>query len=135
MKFKKINLGDSFETMEKITNSMINDFAKLSGDKNPIHLNDDYAKKTPFGKRVAHGMLIGSLISKVLGMDYPGNGTIYLSQELKFISPVYIDDVIKIIVEVIQIKSKKNILKLKTNCTNEKGDLVVDGTATIKLVK
>ena len=124
MKFKKINLGDSFETMEKITNSMINDFAKLSGDKNPIHLNDDYAKKTPFGKRVAHGMLIGSLISKVLGMDYPGNGTIYLSQELKFISPVYIDDVIKIIVEVIQIKSKKNILKLKTNCTNEKETLL-----------
>src|SRR5256884_9514216 len=84
-----------------ITDSDIVRFAEVSGDRNPVHLDAAYAARSPFGQRIAHGFLIGSLISAVLGTDLPGPGTIYLGQTLKFLAPVHINDSVTVSVEVI----------------------------------
>ena len=82
-------IGDLYSKKFQISEDMINGFAKYTGDKNPVHLNEEFASKTIFKTRIAHGFLVGSLISSVLGNDFPGNGTIYLSQSMKFMKPVY----------------------------------------------
>ena len=85
-----------------ITKKLVSDFAKLSGDYNPIHMSEEYAKTTVFKKPIAHGMLLGSLISAIIAKDLPGEGSIYLSQTLKFIKPVYIGNKVKISVKIIE---------------------------------
>jgi len=126
----KIKSGDKYSKIFAISESMINHFAVITGDNNPIHLDDGYAKTTIFKGRIAQGFLVGSLISSILGNDYPGNGTIYIAQNLKFINPVYIDDKIEVIIEVISV-SKNKCLKLKTLCKNQDGIIVINGDATV----
>ena len=82
-KIKSIKIGDKFSKSKLVTEKMINEFAKQTGDNNPLHLDEEFAAKTQFTKRIAHGFLIGSFISAVLGNDFPGEGTIYLSQTMK----------------------------------------------------
>jgi len=110
-------------------------FALVSGDHNPIHLDAEYAEKSLFGKRIAHGFLIGSLISAVLGNDMPGPGSIYLGQTLKFLAPIHIGDTVTVTVKVVAIREDKRIITLHTNCTNQQGTLVLSGEATVKYAK
>ena len=110
-------------------------FAHVSTDKNPIHIDEEYAARTPFGGRVAHGIMIASMISAVLGNDLPGHGSIYLGQTLKFLAPVRIGDMITVTAEVISLREDKRIVTLRTDCTNQEGTLVLTGEAIIKYVQ
>jgi len=125
----KIKIGDSAQISNTVTETVINDFAKATGDFNPIHLDQTYAEKTYFKGRIAHGVLSVGYISSVLGNLLPGPGGILLSQEVKFLAPVRIGDIITAKAEVIEMIPEKNRIKLKTTCTNQKGEVVVDGTA------
>src|SRR6476469_7826081 len=89
-----INVGDTYSTTREVTEQLINEFAELSGDHNPIHLDEEFAKTTRFGRRIAHGMLSGAFISAVLGYEFKERKIVYLSQTMKFIAPVYIGDTI-----------------------------------------
>ncbi len=125
----KIIMGDSAQISNTITEKTIKDFAEATGDFNPIHLDQTYAEKTYFKGRIAHGVLSVGYISSVLGNLLPGPGGILLSQDVKFLAPVKIGDVITARVEVIELLPEKNRVKFKTTCTNQKDDVVVDGTA------
>jgi 3-hydroxybutyryl-CoA dehydratase len=125
----QIKIGDSAQISNTITETVINDFAKATGDFNPIHLDQTYAEKTYFKGRIAHGVLSVGYISSVLGNLLPGPGGILLSQDVKFLAPVRIGDVITAKAEVIELNPGKNRVKFKTTCTNQKGEVVVDGTA------
>lgn len=127
----EIKIGDKESYQKTITETDVYLFAGISGDNNPAHLNDVEAKKSIFKQRVVHGMLTASLISCVLGTRYPGPGTIYLGQELKFLAPVFFGDTIKAEVEVLDVNIEKNIVKLITNCYNQNNKLVVEGIATV----
>ena len=117
-----------------ITDDDIVRFAEVSGDRNPVHLDADYAARSPFGQRIAHGFLIGSLISAAIGMDLPGPGSIYLGQTLKFVAPVHIGDTVTVSVEVIKVREDKGLITLRTDCTNQNGALVITGEAVVKYV-
>ena len=104
-------------------------FANVSEDKNPIHLDEEYAKTSIFGKRVVHGILQAGLISAVLGNQLPGKGSIYREQTLKFRKPAFIGDTLTATVEIVEIKDRVGLLTLKTTVTNQEGVLLVDGTA------
>ena len=128
-------IGTQATLTRTITEDDIRLFAHVSGDHNPIHLDAAYAEKTFFGKRVAHGFLIGSLISAVLGNDLPGPGTIYLGQTLKFLGPIHIGDTITVTVEVVAIREHKRILTLQTSCANQHGTVVLSGEAIVKYMR
>ncbi len=106
-------------------------FAAVTGDINPAHVDEAFAQESIFQGKVAHGLLTASLISAVLGTRLPGPGTIYLSQDLKFRRPVRIGDTITAMVEVTELIPEKNLARLKTTCTNQKGELVLEGTALV----
>ncbi|MCW7753722.1 MaoC family dehydratase [Desulfobotulus sp. H1] len=125
----QISMGDSATFAKTISESDVYQFAGITGDLNPAHINEEYAKGTVFKSRIAHGMLSAGLISAVLGNRLPGPGTIYLKQELKFLAPVRIGDTITAKVEVTGILMEKNRVTLRTTCTNQDGTLVVDGEA------
>jgi len=125
----EIKIGDSAQISNTITEKTIHDFAEATGDFNPIHLDQAYAEKTFFKGRIAHGVLSVGYISSILGNLLPGPGSIYLSQEVKFLAPVRIGDTITARVEVIEIIPEKNRVKFRTTCTNQTGQQVVDGTA------
>ncbi len=125
----ELKVGDSAQISKTITEEVINDFARATGDFNPVHLDQAYAEKTMFKGRIAHGLFSVGLLSTVLGNILPGHGTIYLSQEAKFLAPVRIGDTITAKVEVIELNLEKNRAKFRTTCINQDGKLVVDGTA------
>lgn len=130
-----LTIGQSASFTKRITENDINAFAEISGDFNPIHVDEEAAKKSMFGRRIAHGMLSASFISAVLGMYLPGEGTIYLGQNLKFLKPVDIGDEITAKVTVAEIvNADKGIYKLSTQCFNQKEEMVIDGEATVKYV-
>jgi 3-hydroxybutyryl-CoA dehydratase len=114
-----------------ITDEMIRAFADLTGDTNPVHLDDTYAAGTRFGRRMAHGMIAAGLISAVLANDLPGPGTVYLSQTLQFKAPVYPGDTITTTVEVKNVRPDKPIVTLTTSCTNQENKLVLEGEAVV----
>ena len=128
MKFK---VGDSAEITKKITEADIEAFAEVTGDHNPIHLDDAFAKSTRFGRRIAHGMLTASLISSVLANKLPGEGSVYLGQSLQFVAPVFPGDEVTARVTVKQIRDDKPILKLETICVNQRDETVIRGEATV----
>lgn len=126
-----INVGDSASFSKTITETDVYLFGGITGDLNPAHFNEAEASKTMFGGRIAHGMLSAGLISAVLGMYLPGPGTIYLGQELKFTKPVRFGDTVTATATVIEKDEAKNRLKLETVCTNQNGDVVIKGVATV----
>jgi 3-hydroxybutyryl-CoA dehydratase len=128
---QEIKIGDFAQTSKTITEADIELFARATGDFNPIHLDQVYAEKSPFKGRIAHGLLSVGLLSAILGNILPGHGTIYLSQEVKFLAPVKIGDTITARVEVIELIPEKNRLKFRTTCMNQDGKLVVDGVAWV----
>lgn len=123
-----------FKTSEtiKITDKMVRQFAEMSGDFNPIHLDDDYAKTTRFQKRIAHGMILGSLISRLLN-EKIGSGGIYLAQSLKFSNPVFIDDDITFEFEIMKLHKTRGFGIVATNAKNAAGEFVLKGEATIMM--
>lgn len=132
MKFEEIKIGDFKEVEIEVTDEMVRTFAKITGDNNPLHLDDEFAKKTIFKKRIAHGMLVASLISKVLGHDFPGAGTVYVSQSVNFRKPVYVGDKVKIHVEVKEKNEQKRRLYLITDVF-DKDVKVISGEAEVYL--
>jgi 3-hydroxybutyryl-CoA dehydratase len=125
----ELKIGDSAQISKTITESDIELFARATGDFNPVHLDQAYAEKTHFKGRIAHGLLSVGLLSSILGNILPGHGTIYLSQEVKFLAPVRIGDTITAKVEVIELIPEKNRAKFRTTCTNQDGIEVVEGIA------
>ena len=128
---KEINIGDKSSYSRTVSEADVILFGGVSGDLNPAHFNEEYSKETMFKGRIAHGMLSASYISTVLGMNLPGPGTIYLSQDLKFTSPVKFGDTITATVEVIEKIEEKNRIILETICVNQRGEVVVKGTAMV----
>ena len=127
----ELQTGASAQISKTITESDIELFARATGDFNPVHLDQAYAEKTMFKGRIAHGLLSVGLLSAVLGTIFPGHGTIYLSQEIKFLVPVRIEDTITARVEVLELIPEKNRARFRTSCTNQDGKLVADGIAWV----
>jgi 3-hydroxybutyryl-CoA dehydratase len=129
--YEDIQIGDTAVFSKTISEFDIYQFAGLTGDYNPMHIDQEYAKDTFFKGRIAHGMLTGSFISTVLGMKLPGPNSIYLSQTFRFTAPVKIGDTIKAAVEVLEKRDDKRMIKLKTQVWNQREELVVDGEAIV----
>ena len=127
----KLNMGDTAEFSKTVSESDIYLYAGVTGDFNPAHVNEDYAKKTFFKTRIAHGMLSAGFISTAIGTKLPGTGSIYIQQNLSFLAPVRIGDTITARVEVVEVMTGKNRVRLKTVCVNQEGTLVLDGQAVV----
>ena len=123
--------GDKASQSTTITDEMIRAFAALTGDTNPVHLDDNYAASTRFKRRIAHGMIAAGLISAALANDLPGPGTVYLSQTLQFKAPVYPGDTITTTVEVKAVRPDKPIVTLSTFCRNQDNVVVLEGEAVV----
>ncbi len=132
-KYSDIKVGDKASISKTITEHDIYTYAGLVGDFNPVHVNEEEARKTMFGGRIAHGMLVAGFISTVLGTGLPGAGTIYLEQSLKFLAPVRIGDTVTAEVEVIEKFDEKKRMRLRTRVYNQDGKVVVDGEALVML--
>lgn len=132
-KFSEFKIGDKNEFSKTITESDVILFAGISGDFNPVHMNEEYAKSTMFKGRIAHGMLVASLLGQA-GASFFGGGAIYMGHTQKFLAPVRIGDTITATVEVTELVSEKNIIKYRAYCTNHEEQVVVDGTATLKII-
>lgn len=126
-----IAIGDSATRSLEITDAAIRGFADIVGDHNPVHLDDDYAATTPFGKRIAHGVLVGSVISAALANDLPGAGTIYLGQSFKFKKPVFIGDTVTATLTVTSYREDRRIATLETIVKNQDDVVVIEGEATV----
>src|SRR5215212_12232059 len=127
----KFTVGDSAEITKTITEADVQAFAALTGDHNPVHVDEAFAKTTRFGRTIAHGMLTASLISSVLANKLPGEGSVYLGQTLQFVAPVFPGDEITARVTVKEVREDKPIVKLETICVNQNGAIVISGEATI----
>lgn len=128
---KQFSIGQKASCSKTFTETDVVLFAGLSGDFNPIHVNAEYAKQTKFKKRIAHGLLTSSLISQLLGMRLPGEGSIYLNQTMRFRLPVYIGDTVTASAMIKEINEEKNTITLVTECHNQYKQLVLDGEATL----
>lgn len=126
-----INIGDEAQFSKTITECDVYGFAGIVGDFNAVHINKEYAKKTIFKERIAHGIIGAGLISTVIGTYLPGEGTIYLSQSTKFKKPVYFEDTITAIVRVIEKNGEKNKIKLYTKCINQNDEIVIEGESLV----
>lgn len=126
-----MKIGDAASVCKTISETDVYLFAGLTGDLNPAHIDEEAARQTAFGGRIAHGILSAGLISTVLGMKLPGPGTIYLGQELRFTKPVHFGDTVMATCTVKELNPEKNIAKLETICTNQKGEIVIKGGATV----
>ncbi|HIJ68807.1 MAG TPA: MaoC family dehydratase [Deltaproteobacteria bacterium] len=128
---EQIRLNETAEFSKTVSESDVYLYAGVTGDFNPAHINEEYARETFFKTRIAHGMLAAGLISTVLGTRLPGPGSVYVRQELNFLAPVRIGDTVTARVEVIEIMSEKKQLRLRTTCSSQDGTLVLDGEAII----
>jgi len=131
----EMKIGDSASFSKTITDFDVKMFAGITGDFNPVHIDKEFAKNTLFNDRIAHGMLIASLFSTVLGTQLPGEGAIYAGQELKFTKPVYLEDTITATVTVTELDVEKNRVVLETIATNQNGDVVIKGFAKLMPTK
>lgn len=129
-----IKIGDQFTTTREVTDEVIRQFAEVSGDHNPIHLDEEFAAKTRFGKRIAHGMLSGAFISAVLGNEFRERKIVYLSQTMKFTAPTFIGDTITVTGTVTNIREDRGIVTLETICTNQNGEVTVKGEAAVMIL-
>ncbi len=125
--------GARAEMTRTITDADIVAYAALTGDENPVHLDEEAAKASVFGGRVAHGMLTAGLLSAVLGMRLPGPGAVYLSQTLRFLRPVRPGDAVTARVEVLEVLPARRRVRLATSCVNQHGEIVLDGEAMVLL--
>lgn len=129
-----LKIGDQFSISREVTDEVIRKFAEVSGDFNPIHLDEEFAKSTRFGRRIAHGMLSGAFISAVLGNEFRERKIVYLSQTMKFVAPVFIGDTVTATGTITNIREDKNIVTLETVCTNQNGETLVNGEAAVMIL-
>ena len=127
----EIEIGEEASFTKTVSEADVYNYAGVTGDFNPAHINESFAKKTMFGGRIAHGMLSAGFISTVLGTKLPGPGCIYVSQDLKFTAPVHFGDTITAKVKVINKNVEKNRVELETECINQKDDTVIKGKAVL----
>ena len=128
---EELKVGDTARFSKTVSESDVYLFAGVTGDLNPAHVNEDFAKGTFFKTRIAHGMLSASFISTVVGTMLPGPGTVYMRQEVSFLAPVKFGDTVTAIVEVVEIMADKKKVRLKTYCINQENKTVVDGEALV----
>lgn len=133
VKKSKLFVGQKYTFEKTVGEEDVQKFAEVTGDYNPLHMDEEYAKSTMFGGRIAHGMIGAGIISGGLAMHLPGTGTTYLGQEISFKNPVRIGETLGVSLEVVEIipKAKFDIAKIKTVCTNAEGQVVMDGVATV----
>ena len=129
--FEELFVGQKANFFKKIDSTLVNDFAKISGDFNPLHMDEDYALSTNFEKRVCHGMLLASFFSQLIGMYLPGKNSLYFSQTLNFRNPCFIDDNITIEGEIIEKKSNIKLIVIKTTIHNQDGECLIDGIGKV----
>lgn len=129
--FEEIRVGDHTTSCHLVTEELVKLFALASTDTNPLHLDEDFASKTPFKGRIAHGMLSGAFISAAIANQLPGPGSIYVSQSLRFLRPVHIGDELSINIVVINKQTKGHRITLECHIKNQNGKKVVSGEATV----
>ena len=129
--FDEIEIGLTKQFQITITESMVNNFAKLTGDFSPIHMDEDYASTTTFQKRVVHGMLLASFLSKIVGMYLPGKHALYFSQSLDFRQPCFISDKITVSSRVIDKSTSTKILKIESKITNQEDKTLLSGIGRV----
>jgi acyl dehydratase len=130
-KFDDITIGLSKEFSVDITESMVDNFAEFSGDYNELHMDENYASTTKFGKRICHGMLLASFFSRLVGMSIPGKNALYFSQNINFRSPCFIGDQILVRGEVTEKSESKHIITIKTTILNQDSKCLIDGIAKV----
>lgn len=133
MKINELYVGQSASISRRFTTKEVELFSDLCMDKNPVHLDEEYAKKSVFGDRIVYGYLTASLFSGIIGSILPGSGSIYLNQNMNFRKPVYHNELITATCTITHIREDKPIITLETICRNENNEIVIDGTALIKL--
>lgn len=133
MKYSELKVGMKDSLSKTFSQADITMFAGVSLDVNPLHMSDEFAKTTIFGKRICHGMLSCGLISACLANKLPGAGAIYLGQEVKFTAPVFIGDTVTAVLEIVEMRDDKHIITMTTNCFKQDGTQVISGKATVKL--
>jgi 3-hydroxybutyryl-CoA dehydratase len=131
MPFDALAVGQTAELARTVTETDVVLFAGVTGDLNPVHMDEEAARRSRFGGRIAHGMLTAGLISAVLGTRLPGPGAIYTAQTLRFTRPVRIGDTVTARVEIVELVPEKQRVRLTTTCTNQEGDRVLEGEATL----
>jgi 3-hydroxybutyryl-CoA dehydratase len=124
-------IGDGFTFERHISVDDVKQFAQVVGDLNPIHIDAEFAERSFFNKRIVHGAFLAGLISKILGMDFPGQGTVYIAQSSRFKRPVYVDTTVQVEVKVTEMIIAKRRLILETNVLNENGEVCLSGSATV----
>ena len=133
MRFDELSVGQFAEFTKTVTETDVVMYAGITGDFNPMHIDDVTATSSRFGSRIAHGMLTAGFISACLGMKLPGAGSIYVGQSLKFTRPVRIGDTITARLEVLELVPEKKRVKLSTTCRNQSNEVVIDGEATVMM--
>lgn len=133
MDTNEIFVGQVYEVKKVVTDEMVKLFAEATGDKNPVHLDEEFAKNTLFGGRIAHGILSLGIISAVLGTEFPGAGTIYLMQNAKFKRPVYVGEEVTVKLTVKEVDKEKRRVLLDTCVVKENGDNAIEGEALVKV--
>ncbi|MDX1765228.1 MAG: MaoC family dehydratase [bacterium] len=130
---KKFKVGDKASVRRIFTQEDVEHFSGLSMDRNPIHLNAEFAANSVFGQPIVHGMLVASLFSGLIGMELPGEGSIYLGQNLNFTAPVPVGEEVTASVEIVKIREDKPIVTLRTLCLSPGGQIVIEGEAVVKV--
>ena len=128
-----MNIHDSFEHQFSFTQKEVDEFARITGDNNPIHINEVEAAKSIFKRRILHGFLSGSVFSKVFGTLWPGKGTIFLGQNMRFVKPMYVDETYKALFNVVEVK-RNGIYVIETSIVNAENEITLSGEAVIKYV-
>ncbi|MCX6125448.1 MAG: MaoC family dehydratase [Proteobacteria bacterium] len=129
---RQLRTGEKESIVKVFTDNDLTTFAEITCDHNPMHLDDDYVGETSFGKKIAHGMHVSALISAVVGTKLPGPGTIFLSQSMTYLAPVFVGDSITAEVEVVEI-ARKGFVSLNLWCRNQDGVIVIEGQASVKV--
>ena len=130
-----VKIGDTWSTVREVTDELIRQFAELSGDHNQIHLDDEFARSTRFGQRIAHGMLSGAFISAVLGNEFRGRKIVYLGQTMRFTAPTFIGDTITTTATVVDIRQDKRVVTLSTECRKQTGEITLTGESRIMILE
>jgi 3-hydroxybutyryl-CoA dehydratase len=134
--YADINVGDKASLSVRITETLVDEFAKLSGDMNPLHMDEKYASGTPFGGRIAHGMIVGALFSRLIGMQLPGRYSLYLSQSLQFRAPIAVDTEITVSGQVVQKTDAVKTIAIRTIAeASDSKQILVSGEALVQLFK
>jgi acyl dehydratase len=134
MNIQDLYIGQNYTLEKTFQENDVIEFSKLSMDDNPIHIDEEYASTTIFRRRIVHGFLVSSLFSAIIGTKMPGNGSIYLNQTMNFRKPVFLEQKVIAKVSILSINVEKQVIELETNCYDINGNILINGSALIKLI-